>query len=99
MGNKSTFSAIMNSVGKAVANVGRVAGKQAIAFYRSIDPDVSRHFLQMPLLTYSLLLSRRFVVVPQESDGYRPLIFVHGLGGGHADFLPMAGFFWLKGRR
>jgi pimeloyl-ACP methyl ester carboxylesterase len=85
-------STILKSAGAAV-------GRETLRLYRSIDPDVTRHVLQMPLLSYTLVSSRTAPILPQKPDGHRPLIFVHGLGGTRGDFLPMSGFFWLAGRR
>ncbi len=89
----------LRSAGRSATLAGRAVGKQLLTLYRSIDPDVTRHLLQMPLLSYSLLSSRTQKVEPIPSDGYRPLIFVHGLGGTRGDFLPMSGFLWLQGRK
>jgi hypothetical protein len=73
--------------------------RQIVAGYRKIDPDVPRHLVQMPLLTYTLFSSRHQRIEPGENDGHPPLIFVHGLGGGRGDFLLMAYYLRLKGRK
>lgn len=86
-------------VGRSLIVAGRFVGSQAAKLYRSIDPDVARHLIQTPLLSYSLFSSRKVVVGPQRPDGHPPLVFVHGLGGSRGDFLLMAAYFWLKGRR
>lgn len=77
---------------------GRSVGRRVARLYQSIDPDVKRHLIQAPFLSYSLFSSRKVAIDPQKPDGHPPLIFVHGLGGSRGDFLLMASYFWLKGR-
>jgi triacylglycerol esterase/lipase EstA (alpha/beta hydrolase family) len=84
---------------ESLAGLGRAIGKGVAKAYRSIDPDVGRHLVQLPLLSYSLLSSKEEVMVAGKPDGYRPVVFVHGLGGSRGDFLAMATHFWLNGRR
>lgn len=81
-----------------MAKAGAAVGRQTARWYRSIDPDLKRHLVQTPLLSYSLFSSRKVTVRAQEADGHPPLIFVHGLGGSRGDFLLMSSYFWLKGR-
>ncbi len=89
---------IFKALGKACVVTGRVIGQEASRLYNNIDPDLPRHLLQTPLLSYSLFSSRKQIVAPLEPDGHPPLIFVHGLGGSRGDFLLMSSYFWLKGR-
>ncbi|MBI5526912.1 MAG: alpha/beta fold hydrolase [Deltaproteobacteria bacterium] len=86
-------------VGKATVRGGRFVGRKAAEAYRSIDPDVMRHLAQVPLLSYSLLVSREEKIEAGEPDGHPPLVFVHGLGGNRGNFLLMAWYLRLKGRR
>jgi triacylglycerol esterase/lipase EstA (alpha/beta hydrolase family) len=67
--------------------------------YNSLDPDVTRHLAQVPLLTVTLLSARDDPIEPGVSDGHPPLVFVHGLGGSRGDFVPMSWYLWLAGRR
>jgi triacylglycerol esterase/lipase EstA (alpha/beta hydrolase family) len=53
----------------------------------------------MPLLTYTLFSARHQPIEAGEPDGHPPLVFVHGLGGGRGDFLLMAHYLRLKGRK
>ncbi|GAB4292760.1 MAG: hypothetical protein Kow0090_06810 [Myxococcota bacterium] len=93
------FKNLMNSIGRAFADAGIFIGKTVTENYKNIDPDVIRHLSQAPLLSYSLFVSKRENIEPCEPDGYPPLIFVHGLGGGRGDFLPMSWYLWLLGRK
>lgn len=90
----SEFSDILRTTGKGLKTAGLFVAGQARDLYRKIDPDVPRHLVQIPLLSYSLLVSRRETIEPGESDGHPPLIFVHGLGGNRGNFLLMA--WWLR---
>lgn len=65
----------------------------------TIDPDVHRHLLQLPLLANSLFARQDTEIKPIEPDGWPPLVFVHGLGGSAGNFLTMSWLFWLSGRR
>lgn len=87
------------AVGRFLVGAGRFVGRQTAAAYRAIDPDVRRHVAQLPLLTYSLIGSRRTPVEPLPPDGHPPLVFVHGLGGSRGDFLLLSKYLWLHGRR
>ncbi len=95
----SAFMQIMGTIGQAAAKTGTFVGRKVAEGYHSIDPDVMRHVAQVPLLGYSLLVSRRDPIEAGEPDGYPPLIFVHGLGGNRGNFLLMAGYFWMMGRK
>lgn len=89
----------LQSVGMAALGAGEMVGRQAIELYRKIDPDVTRHLAQIPLLSYSLLGPRTEQIEVGEPDGHPPLVFVHGLGGSRGDFMPMSWTMWLGGRR
>lgn len=91
--------AVAASVGRGLAIAGRYVGTKVAAAYNGIDPDVRRHIAQLPLMSYSLLARGEKPVVARESDGFPPLVFVHGLGGGRGDFAPMALYLRNKGRR
>lgn len=90
---------VLGRFGRASAHAGAAAGRKLAEWYRAVDPDVPRHLAQIPLLSYTLLAPRRGEIVAGEPDGHPPLVFVHGLGGGRGDFLPMALYLWLGGRR
>lgn len=95
----ATFRDVMVAVGQTAARAGVFVGNRVAEAYRSVDPDVMRHASQLPLMSYSLLVSRRNEVDPGTPDGHPPLVFVHGLGGSRGDFLPMAWYLWLRGRK
>lgn len=98
MRKKSRVHSFFAVTGRLAVSAGRFAARQVVAGYRTIDPDVPRHLVQIPLLTYTLFSSRHQGINPGKPDGYSPLIFVHGLGGGRGDFLLMSHYLWLKGR-
>lgn len=95
----SRVNDFFRATGLAAAGAGRLIAKTVADGYRKIDPDVSRHVLQMPLLSYTLFSSRHQKIEAGEPDGHPPLIFVHGLGGGRGDFLLMAQYLRFKGRK
>ena len=90
---------LLSSAGRAAAKVGVFVGRKVADGYRSIDPDVMRHLVQVPLLSYTLLVTRREEIDPGEPDGHPPLIFVHGLGGRRGDFFLMASYLRFRGRK
>jgi len=95
----SQWRRFFRQTGRATASAGRFVAKHVAAGYQKIDPDVPRHIIQMPLLSYTFLSLGNDKIRPGKPDGYPPLIFVHGLGGGRGDFLLMANFLWFKGRK
>lgn len=89
----------VSGAGKAVVKAGGVVGRKVAEGYGSIDPDVMRHLAQVPLLSYSLFVSRKEVIEAGVDDGHPPLIFVHGLGGRGGEFLLLSRFLWVMGRK
>ena len=67
--------------------------------YRAIEPDLLRHFVQMPVLGLTHLSPRLREVDAIKDDGHRPVIFVHGLGGHPGNFGPISMCFRVLGRR
>ena len=90
---------IIHKIGSAAVKTGIVVGGTIIENYKKIDPDVIRHIVQVPLLSYSLFVSRHEKIDPGKPDGHPPLIFVHGLGGNRGNFLLMSWYLWLLGRK
>ncbi len=90
---------VFGAVGRGIAKAGVFVGRKLADGYHSIDPDVIRHISQVPLLSYSLLVSKNEHIDPGESDGYPPLIFVHGLGGNRGNFLLMSWYLSMLGRK
>lgn len=86
-------------VARGIGSAGLAVGRAVRSAYLAVDPDVRRHAAQMPLLTVTLLAPRRAAIDPGVADGHPPLVFVHGLGGGRGDFLLMATYLWLHGRK
>ncbi len=90
---------ILGDIGGAAVRAGESLGREIVRNYRKIDPDVVRHLAQLPLLSCSLFVSKHERIDPGTPDGHPPLIFVHGLGGNRGNFLLMAWYLWLLGRR
>ncbi len=88
-----------STVGQGVlAGVRGVGRGLSTAFY-AVDPDARRDIAQVPLMALTSLGPRQAPVDAQPDDGYRPVVYVHGLGGHRGNFLPMRAAFLLRGRR
>ncbi len=87
------------NVGRAFVKAGAFVGRNVMSAIDKVDLDVRRHLLQLPLLSYSLFVSRKNDIEVGIDDGYPPLVFVHGLGGNRGNFLPMSLSLALRGRR
>jgi len=87
------------AVGRAVARASLWTAKKFAYAYRSVDPDVQRHLVHGPLVGFGLLLPSSKTIEAKPDDGYRPLVFVHGMGGDPTNFYAMRGFFSAVGRR
>jgi len=96
MGDTPRF---LDQLGRAAKAAGLFIGRKAKQGYQAVDPDVLRHVVQLPLLSYSLFVARHVTVEPGEPDGHPPLIFVHGLGGNRGNFLLMSAYLRLLGRK
>jgi pimeloyl-ACP methyl ester carboxylesterase len=73
-------------------------GRSLAEAYGALDPDLVRHLGQTPVAGISLLLPGRSVVKALPGDGHRPVVFVHGLGGGPGNFTLMRSYFRFQGR-
>jgi triacylglycerol esterase/lipase EstA (alpha/beta hydrolase family) len=82
-----------------VGRGGRTLGHALGSAYRAVDPDVRQHIAQLPVVGLSMLMPHRRDVTPLPDDGYRPLIFVHGLGGRPGNFVGMTAYARALGRR
>lgn len=89
------LAAGLAATGRGLAAAGRLAARGAVQAWQAVDPDVPRHLVQLPLLSYTLVAKRDVPVEAQAPDGHRPLVYVHGLGGNRGNFLPMG--IWLRG--
>lgn len=81
-------------LGRAAASV----GQGAAAAWKSVDPDVFRHVVQLPVMGLTMLGPSRPPLVALADDGHRPVLFVHGLGGNRGNFMPMRAWFRLSRR-
>jgi pimeloyl-ACP methyl ester carboxylesterase len=96
---------MLNTVGRGAATAGWAivrgaswaAGKVAEG-YRSIDPDLRRHFAHAPLVGLTHLSPSKRTVTPLPDDGHHPVVFVHGLAGHPGNFGPMRAWFGFMGR-
>ncbi len=85
--------------GSAAVRAGIFIGTAIEENYRKIDPDVMRHLVQLPLLSFTLLIPKRDRIAPGKPDGHPPIIFVHGLGGNRGNFLLMSWYLRMLGRK
>ena len=76
-----------------------VAGEGITTAVESVDADLRRDLMQMPLLALTVLGPRMAPIRALSDDGQRPIVFLHGLGGHRGNFLPMRSWLGLKGRR
>ncbi len=88
------FGAVGREMGRATVR----AGKAAAEAWSAIDPALLRHAAQLPLMGLTLLGPSHRPLAPLPDDGYRPILFVHGLGGHRSNFAPMRLWFRLHGR-
>jgi pimeloyl-ACP methyl ester carboxylesterase len=95
----SPFVTAAFAVGRAVARASVWTAEKAVYAYRAVDPDVQRHLVHGPLVGLGLLLPSSKTIEPKPDDGYRPLVFVHGMAGDPTNFYAMRGFFAAVGRR
>ncbi|MBI2059597.1 MAG: hypothetical protein HYT87_07485 [Nitrospirae bacterium] len=98
-GRPIPLAKIIAASGRTIATGGQFVGHKIAEWYGKVDPDVSRHLLQVPLLSYSLFSSRQEEVEPGEPDGHPPLILVYGLGGNRGNFLLMSWYLRIYGRK
>ncbi|MFT5682349.1 MAG: triacylglycerol esterase/lipase EstA (alpha/beta hydrolase family) [Myxococcota bacterium] len=85
--------------GAQALHFARAAGAGITTAVESVDADLRRDLLQMPLLGLTVLGPRYAPIRALPDDGHRPLVFLHGLGGHRGNFLPMRAWLGLKGRR
>lgn len=94
-GVADALAAGLIATGRGLTWAGRLAARGVRSAWKAIDPDIPRHLVQLPLLSYSLVAKRDLPVEAQTPDGHRPLVYVHGLGGNRGNFWPMA--VWMRG--
>ncbi len=88
----------LKKLSRQTGKAGAFLAQAVVDLLRKVDPDVGRHLLQTPLLGLSLLAPKTDPVRFKKYDGYRPLVFVHGLGGNRGNFLGHAAYLTLLGR-
>ena len=83
----------------SVIGSGASTAARAIASaYHAIDPDLRWHALQAPLAGLSALTRRPPAIASLQDDGYRPVIWIHGLGGHPGNFVGLRSSFSRRGR-
>lgn len=80
------------------ARLGRGIASAVSAAYHAIDPATRRHLAQMPVLGLTLIARPRVRIDVLPSDGRRPILFVHGLGGHRGNFALLRAWLHLFGR-
>lgn len=90
----STGVLVWNAVRRGAGAVGR----SVVDTVRIVDPDLRRHAYQLPLLGLTLLVPRPKLIDSLPDDGYRPIVFVHGLGGHPGNFFAVKSYFASRGR-
>ena len=85
--------------GRAIGRAAAATGRAVADVYLSIDPDLRRTLAELPLLGLSSLARAGSAPVSLPDDGHRPLVLVHGLGGGPGNFLALRAYLRLHGRR
>jgi len=88
-----------HAVGRALAGAAAWVGRKAASAYHMVDPDLRLHLAQLPLVGLTQLAPGQRQACARPADGHRPVVFVHGLGGGPGNLLPMRTFFLLNGRK
>lgn len=96
---------VLSAVGGAAVWLGAQAARGSIWTakrvadgYRAVDPDLRRHIAHAPLVGLTHVAAARTEIRPLADDGYRPVLFVHGLAGHPGNFAPMRGYFRFMGR-
>ncbi len=89
---------VLQRVGAGLGVAGRRAGTAALDAWNALDPALLRHAAQLPLMGLTLLGPSHRPLSPLPDDGYRPILFVHGLGGHRSNFAPLRLWFRLHGR-
>jgi triacylglycerol esterase/lipase EstA (alpha/beta hydrolase family) len=79
--------------------LGCATGRAARDLVAKVNPDVYREAGFTAIQAYSLVLPRREAVRALPSDGFPPLVLVHGLGGNRGTWLPLRLFLRALGRR
>ncbi|TVR02189.1 MAG: hypothetical protein EA398_08485 [Deltaproteobacteria bacterium] len=96
-----TGETIVEALGATARATGRVfgaVGSAAATAWRTVDPDLRRHILQLPLMGLTQLSPRDTLIERLPEDGHLPILFVHGLAGHPGNFGPMRAYFRVMGR-
>ena len=94
----SWYARAGRATGAGIWTALRTAGLTVRDMWLAVDPDVRRDLARYPVMTPFAVGPRHRPVVRRKDDGHRPIVFVHGLGGHPANFLPIRGWLALSGR-
>jgi len=89
------FIEVLAAIGKGAKFLGCTIGRQ----FKKVNPDVYRELAFVSMSSYSLVLPKREKVVDRGSDGFLPVVLVHGLGGNRGAWWPLRLFLRLQGHR
>jgi pimeloyl-ACP methyl ester carboxylesterase len=100
-----TTPAALRAAGRGLAFAGAALAKGALWLgarvadgYRAVDPDLRRHVAHAPLIGLSQVTPAKTIIEALPDDGYRPVLFVHGLGGHPGNFGGARAYFRFMGR-
>lgn len=81
-------------ISDAAKKIGTAIGR----LFEKVNPDVWRELAYVTASSYSLVLPRREQVVDRGTDGFLPIVLVHGLGGNRGLWWPLRFFLRMNGR-
>ncbi len=84
--------------GAAVARGATWLAGRVSAAYQAVDPSLRRHIAHAPIAGLTMLTGSSEAPSARPADGFRPVLFVHGLAGHPGNFGPMRTYFRLLGR-
>ena len=96
--SRERFEATLSATARLSARIAKRVGGAIKRGYHAIDPDVRRHIAHTPLISLTQLGAGDPTPIPQQSDGHRVVLFVHGLGGRPGNFVGLRALFRTIGR-
>lgn len=87
------------AAGRGIAKGAVWTGGAIADGWRAIDPDLKRFVGHAPLLGVTHVFPVDANPSRKDDDGFRPAVFVHGLGGHPGNFSPMRAWFSAGGRK
>ncbi|MCO4770273.1 MAG: hypothetical protein KDA24_09610 [Deltaproteobacteria bacterium] len=93
-----TLAATAEMLGSFFTSLGGGIGRAAARSHEAVDGDARRDIAWVPVLALASVGPRFPELKALPDDGFRPVIFVHGLAGYRGNFLPMRTWLRLHGR-